>query len=116
MSNRNFPLCTHFFAVAEGETPRRCGSPALRGQQYCYHHHPTRARVASPSERRARRIARQSFNLPVPANQFELQITLNEIVQRLAANQIDSRRAGLLLFALQISAANLSSGAMPLWQ
>ena len=95
-------LCTHEFAGGH-----RCASPALRGESYCFYHHPTRAAVSNPNERRARRIARQSFRLTLPTTQRELQIALNEVLLRLAANQIDTRRAGLLLFALQIVGQNL---------
>jgi hypothetical protein len=95
-------LCTHAFPDA-----RRCGSPALRGETFCYYHHPTRKIVANPNERRARRIARQSFTVPLPVNRDQLQFSLVHIVHRIAANQIDPRRAGLLLFALQTASNNL---------
>jgi hypothetical protein len=95
--------CHHSFAETPSRPARRCGSPALRGQQFCYYHHPTRQRVANPNERRARRVARQSFNLPMPINAFEHHLSLNEVIHRVATNQIDPRRAGLLLFALQIA-------------
>ena len=95
-------LCTHDFPGGH-----RCASPALRGQAFCYYHHPTRKRVPNPNERRARRMARRAFAVTVPTSPIELQLTLSEIMLRLAANQIDTRRAGLLLFALQIARQNL---------
>jgi hypothetical protein len=97
-------LCTHDF-----EGGHRCASPALRGETFCYYHHPTRKRVSNPNERRARRIARQAFNVPLPTSQLQLQYSLNEVIRRIANNQIDIRRARLLVGALQIAAKGLRS-------
>jgi len=44
---RTLTLCRHFHASG-----RRCGSPALRGEQFCYYHHPNR-RPGPLAERRA---------------------------------------------------------------
>jgi hypothetical protein len=85
----------------------RCGSPALRGESFCYYHHPTRTRVRNPHERRARRIARQAFTLLYPTTQAELQLVLCDLVLRLAAGQIDPRRAGQIIFALQTAARGM---------
>jgi hypothetical protein len=101
------PLCNHLF----GQTPSRpahlCGSPALRGEDFCYYHHPTRKPVREPNERRARRIARQAFNLPLPTTRRELQNALCVVANRIAHNQIDPRRSFQLLMALQTAALNL---------
>jgi hypothetical protein len=97
--------CTHRFAAG-----RTCGSPALRGQQFCYYHHPARKPRTPQSDRRARRaraIARQSFTITLPTTRRELQTSLNEIARRIAANQIDLRRARLLIHALNLTARNL---------
>jgi hypothetical protein len=104
-----YKICTHIIASKDSAPARRCGAPALRGQAFCYFHHPSRKRVANPNERRARRIARQSFPLTLPTNRLELMLTLNEIISRLATNQIDVRRAGLLLFAIQVACQTLPS-------
>ena len=100
-------LCTHEFEVGH-----RCASPALRGETFCYYHHPTRKPVrtfeSDRKARRARSLARKSFTIPVPTNRRELQISLNEMMKRLAANQLDVRRAAVLLRALHISSRNMS--------
>src|ERR1700751_5833180 len=36
------PLCRHLLS-----SNKTCGSPALRGQHFCYHHHPSR-RLSGP--------------------------------------------------------------------
>lgn len=104
-------LCTHRFEPGASGPARMCGSPALRGQKFCYFHHPTRRPVRTPQAgreaRRARRIARQSFAIAQPTNRRELQLSLNEIIHRIAANQIDHRRAALLVAALELTSRNL---------
>jgi hypothetical protein len=75
----------------------RCASPALQREAFCYYHHPTRKPVQNPVRRRSRR---QSFDLPLPSGQPNLQHTVYEVICRLAANQISARHAGLLLNAL----------------
>jgi len=84
---------------------RRCGSPSLRGESYCYHHHQTRRPVANLHHRRARQAA---FTLPAPNSRPEIQQAIGSIMLRLAVNDIDTRRAGLLLYALQIAQTNLT--------
>jgi hypothetical protein len=89
----NTPICTHRFA-----DDHRCGSPALRSEQYCYYHHPNRKPVANPYERRARR----GFHLVAPDTPQTLQMALSQVVQRLAANQLDVHRAGQIIYTLQL--------------
>ena len=77
-----------------------CGSPSLRGRKYCYSHLMQRGR-------RLRRAQAQSRNEPCPLNLPPLEdlrstrVALSEIVQALAAGQLDHRSAGLILYAIQ---------------
>jgi hypothetical protein len=93
--------CRHIFT--EG---RRCASPCLRGEELCYYHHTTRKPVANPRQRRRRH---STFHLPLPDpnDRSGIQIAIGEVLQRIAANDIDPRRAGLLLYGLQIASLNL---------
>ena len=91
--------CRH--TLAEG---RRCGSPALRGEKFCYYHHAERRPVADARLRQARR---SSFQLAQPRSRAAIQESLGEIIARIAQNDLDPRRAGLLLYALQIATTNL---------
>jgi len=100
-------ICSHIIPAKPPNRARRCGSPALRGESFCYFHHPTRAPVRNLHERRARRLARQAFTLDYPTNQDELQFVLRDLVTRLAANQIDPRRAGQIIYALQTAARGM---------
>jgi len=107
-------ICSHELSETPTRKAHRCGSPALRGESFCYYHHPTRAVVRNPHERRARRIARQAFTIPAPTCQADVQRSLGEIARRLAANQIDVKRANLLLNTLRTIARDLPTHAS-LW-
>jgi hypothetical protein len=89
------PTCHHTLPAGN-----RCGSPALRGERFCFYHHPTRR---PPT----RTTARTSFDVPPITDPENLQITLSEIIRRLADNTLDTKRASLLLLTLQMAKANL---------
>ena len=97
--------CRHIFADG-----RRCGSASLRGEPFCYYHHTTRKPIARPHQRRSRR---STFALPLPEDRSAIQLSIGQVLQRIAANQIDPRRAGLLLYGLQIASLNLPREAAP---
>jgi hypothetical protein len=65
---------------------------------------PPRRPVANPKQRRSRR---STFHLPLPEDRSAIQASIGEVLQRIAANDIDPRRAGLLLYGLQIASLNL---------
>jgi hypothetical protein len=92
------PICHHLHP-----TGQRCGSPALRGEQFCFYHHPTRR----PPTRTV--PFRTPFDVPAIVDAETLQMTLSEIIRRLADNTLDTRRASLLLITLQMAKANLPS-------
>jgi hypothetical protein len=91
--------CRHIFTDGH-----RCSSPCLRQEEFCYYHHTTRRPVANPKQRRSRR---STFHLPLPEDRSAIQASIGEVLQRIAANDIDPRRAGLLLYGLQIASLNL---------
>jgi hypothetical protein len=99
MPSTHIPLCCHRFP-----DDHRCGSPALRGEAFCYFHHPDRKPVANPYARRARR----GFQITPPTDRRELQKALSDVIVRLASNKIDVHRASLILYSLQISSTHLS--------
>ena len=94
----NIPTCNHLF-----DDNHLCGSPALRGERFCYHHHPDRKPVANPYARRSRR----GFHLPAPRDLHEINGALGDIITRLAANKLDVHRAGLILYNLQLLSQSL---------
>jgi|GEM_PF-2041929 len=91
--------CRHIFTDG-----RRCASPCLRQQEFCYYHHTTRKPAANPKQRRSRR---STFHLPLPEDRSAIQSSIGQVLQRIASNDIDPRRAGLLLYGLQIASLNL---------
>jgi hypothetical protein len=93
----------------------RCGSPCLRREPFCYFHHTTRPPV-TPAQVAARAARRADFALPMPEDRAAIQLSIGEVLQRIAANQLDPRRAGLLLYGLQIASGNLppQAAARPL--
>lgn len=97
----NHYQCHHIFP-----DDTRCGSPRMRDEQFCYYHHDSRRVVVHPHERIARR---STFSLFTPTSPNAILESLGEVMTRLAANDIDVRRAGLLLYALQLASTNLRS-------
>jgi hypothetical protein len=77
----------------------KCGSPALRGQPYCYFH----------SRLKQRAVNQPSF-LPDQLANLEdrsaIQHAISEVAVALADHRIDTKRAGILLYALQIASGN----------
>ena len=87
------PLCTRI--LAHGET---CGSPAMRGRRYCFHHQPRRA--ASFARRSTTRPGYQWYSLSraIPTMcPEELRGPLAQILDAALDNRIAPRRAGKLL-------------------
>ncbi len=87
----------------------RCGSPALRSADFCFYHHNCRKPVpkAEAQERQAERNRRAAFILPNPEDRSAIQEAIGTVLLRLAANELDPKRAGLLLYGLQIASCNL---------
>lgn len=96
---------------------RRCGSPALRAGHFCYHHDLTRRTgPRQPQVNSARAAKSNTFSLPTPADLSErsgLQLAVGQILHKIAHNEIDPRRAGLLLYGLQIASSLLPKTAAP---
>jgi hypothetical protein len=91
--------CRHIFTDGH-----RCGSPCLRHEEFCYYHHTTRRPVEDLVQRRSRQ---SRFDLPLPEDRSAIQCSIGEVLRRIASNEIDSKRAGLLLYGLQIASLNL---------
>ena len=84
--------------------------PFLRGEAFCYYHHTTRRPIENPRQRRARQ---SHFDLPLPEDRSAIQSAIGQVLQRIAANEIDPKRAGLLLYGLRIASLNLPREAAP---
>jgi hypothetical protein len=91
--------CRHIFTGG-----RRCGSPSLRNENFCYFHHTNRKPVENAAARKARL---GNFDFTWPEDRAALQLSLCQVLERIASNDLDPRRAGLLLYGLQIASQNL---------
>jgi hypothetical protein len=83
-----------------------CASGAVKGRAFCYFHLRTRARrmalAQAQFEQRPWRV-----ELPPLEDMHGVQTALMQVTDAIAADAIEPRRAGLLLYALQQAATNL---------
>lgn len=76
----------------------QCGSPALRDHIYCYSElHRLRGEEQSPFP----------IGIPDLEDPNAIQGAFTEVMRLMLTDQIDDRRAGLLLYALQTAAVHL---------
>ncbi len=73
---------------------RRCGSPALRGENYCYFHDT----IANPSG---------SYSLPFPEDATSLQYGVMMVIRMLISGHVEIKRCWALLYSLQIAQGQL---------
>ena len=78
----------------------KCGSPALRGQPFCYFHSRLRERTARLP------AAFDRSRAPTLEDRGAIQLAISEIAMAVANYQMDHKRAGVLLYALQIASHN----------
>jgi hypothetical protein len=77
----------------------RCGSPALRQQQFCYFHQRMHRGVRTPPRARLHPIA-------LIEDEESIQMALMEVINGLMRNTLDLKRATLILRALHIAVKN----------
>jgi hypothetical protein len=81
----------------------QCGSPALRNEKVCYFHSQCRVTKVAVTE--------AWKNGEIVLSPFEdagsIQFTLRQIAQMLLEQKITEKKAGLLLYTLQIASSNL---------
>src|SRR5438105_3127279 len=87
----NIPRCEHIHL-----TGMRCGSPALRGKSHCYYHTEV-----------CRERAVTAANIPALDHALNIQQTTRDLMTEIIAGQLDTKRCGLLLYALQIASSNM---------
>jgi len=94
---------------------RKCEATAIRGHRFCYFHLQTRRSQSAitPAEAVANGAtapapAATILTLPMLEDRSAIQLVITDLLRALAANQIDTKRASLLLYGLQIASANCS--------
>ena len=83
----------------------QCGSPALRGETFCYYHRqyrPLKVECYSDGE-----YATGEIVLPEFEDATSIQFVLRQVTQMLLQKRIERKTAGLILYALQIASSNL---------
>jgi hypothetical protein len=88
-----------------------CGSPAMRGRNYCYFHlnyvgHRLRAekQAARGQLSHSNNVA---FELPLLEDAASVQLALMQVTNAMLQGTLDPKRAGLVLYALQTASINL---------
>ena len=76
----------------------RCRSYAIRNEFTCFHHRIEGITVFS----------NDAFSLEDAHDHESIQRAVADVLTRIAANQMDLKRAGILLYGLQIASANLA--------
>jgi len=88
--------CRHIFPNG-----KKCESPALRKQDFCFFHHNKRNRQSS--SKRSGQPSTLTHHLPQLEDGDAIGLALSEVVLALAANRIDPRRAQILIYGLQVA-------------
>jgi hypothetical protein len=82
----------------------QCGSPALRRKRFCYFHDNYRATQARLMEDRSEvRIV----NFPLLEDANSVQVAVMHVIHLLGSGKMDTKVAGLILYALQTASANM---------
>ncbi len=76
-----------------------CASPALRGQPHCYFHSNWHRNYVTGKP--------APFELPLLEDANAIQLAIQRVIRAILTGELDNKRAGLILFALQTASANL---------
>jgi hypothetical protein len=79
----------------------RCKSPALKDNPFCYYHSRLHNLGKEPYGKYG------PMRLPVPEDSASIQLSIAKISDALINDRIDTKRAGRLLYALQIASQNI---------
>ncbi len=81
----------------------------MRDSNYCYWHHKARARrrrndhIGGPISMEGN----SGLDLPVLEDANAVQVSIQEIMQAILDRRIDNKRAGLLIYSLQLASSNI---------
>jgi hypothetical protein len=100
MSSFPIELCQHMKMSGD-----RCGAPALRDQKLCRFHKfctPVTVDVSTSAQ-----FPAAPFFLPVLEDASSIQLTIAQVCEHMLFRRLDSKQAGVLLYALQVASSNL---------
>ena len=105
-----------------------CQSPALKGANFCYFHQRERQRLDNLRQARTVKLCTkvpgrddmdaeilESLALPVLEDAAAIQVAISAVLRAFGAGHIRPRRAGLMLYSLQIAAMNLKNVRLNLY-
>ena len=104
----SYPICVHIMPGG-----RRCGSPAMRGDDFCFYHNNVDRRVPRVnfmmylSDPQPERNPNHQYEVPYIEDPESLQIAFTQFLHAVSEQHVTTDRAWLLLSALHGAARNL---------
>jgi hypothetical protein len=106
-----------------------CKSPALRENKLCYYHNRDQQRRVVFQQARQMKLSKdfadypaqqellnpeilEALDLPALDDAASIQVALTSVYRALLSGHIDTKRGGLVLYALQIAAANIQNAVL----
>ena len=86
-----------------------CEAAAVKNRRFCWYHLQFRGRRMRMAQARARG-QQWKLDLPPLEDMHAVQSALSQVVDAIVDQSLDTKRAGLLLYALQQASANVSRG------
>jgi hypothetical protein len=80
----------------------KCHAPALIGKPYCYFHTRLHGLAGRPAP-----TPDEPLKLPILEDRSSIQIALAQVLDSLGSSNLELRRAGLALYAIQIASQNV---------
>jgi hypothetical protein len=84
-----------------------CGSPAMRGRNYCHFHLGHIGRQLRVQRYASLGLPRPPLELPLLEDAASIQLALMQVTEALLDGTLDHRTAGLVLYSLQTASLNL---------
>jgi hypothetical protein len=103
-----YPICEHILAGG-----RQCGSPALRGEHFCFYHHNVQRRVPQVNfmmyltDPQPERNPNYRYEMPYIEDPESLQMAFTQFLHAVTEQHVSTERGWLLLSTLHGAARNL---------
>ncbi len=88
-----------------------CGSPAMRGRNYCFFHLSHIGQRLRLERYAAHGLQSPPIELPLLEDAASIQLALMQVTEALLHGTLDPKRGGLVLYALQTASSNLRNMA-----
>ena len=94
METESKPRCHHIM-----ESGRRCGTPPVKGQHFCFYHDRLHRNYVLPGHR--------FYEMPNLDNAHGIQIALTQLAAAIAKGLIGPKEAGKMAYSIQLAQSNL---------